>query len=438
METKIRGLTKLFEQSIGIEEPWYIRSIESRDEAVHVYVDIREGNLMPCPECGKMCRRAGYEKEERVWRHGDCLFYPCYVHCRRPRVRCDDHKTKVVEAPWARKSSRFTLMFEGFAMLILADMPILKASQLLRCNEKSLTKILRYWVQKAVNEDDLRDVRSIAADETSFKRGQSYVTVIVDAEKRRVIDVEDGRSAQQIIDFSYKLEEKGGNCEVVKYVSSDLSSAYRAGFQFCFPGARHTVDKFHVKKLLLDALDEVRKAEQQEQKSKKTISRKLLMIPETRQTEEQRSKVEQIAKEYPKTGRAFRIVQAVDTLYASTDEQTAKERLNALCGWMRRSRLEPMKKTAKTLRNYFEEILNFFRSRLTNAICEGINSIIQAAKRKARGYHTFAGFSSMIFLVAAKLSLAFPNPLRKLKLRAMMSAAMSRVSMTWRLSMPSI
>ena len=317
METRISGLTKLFEQSIGVEEPWYIRSIETKDAEVHVYVDIREGNLLPCPECGRMCVRAGYEKEERVWRHGDCLFYPCYVHCRRPRVRCGEHKTKVVEAPWARKSSRFTLMFEGYAMLLLADMPILKASKLLRCNEKSLTRVLRY--------------------------------------------------------------------------------------------------KFHVKKLLLDALDEVRKSEQQEQKVKRKFSKKLLMIPETRQTKEQRDKVAQLSREYPKTGRAFRMVQALDTVYASSNEETAKERLEGLYRWMRRSRLEPMKRVAKTLRSYFEEILNFFRSRLTNAICEGINSMIQAAKRKARGYHTFEGFSSMIYLIAAKLSLAFPNPLRYLE-----------------------
>ena len=415
METRISGLTKLFEQSIGVKEPWYIRSIETKDAEVHVYVDIREGNLLPCPECGRMCVRAGYEKEERVWRHGDCLFYPCYVHCRRPRVRCGEHKTKVVEAPWARKSSRFTLMFEGYAMLLLADMPILKASKLLRCNEKSLTRILRYWVQEAVEKDNLQEVRSIAADETSFKRGQSYVTVIIDAAKRRVIDVEDGRAAQQIIDFSYKLEEKGGSCERISFVSSDLSSAYRTGFQFCFPNAKHTVDKFHVKKLLLDALDEVRKSEQQEQKVKRKFSKKLLMIPETRQTKEQRDKVAQLSREYPKTGRAFRMVQALDTVYASSNEETAKERLEGLYRWMRRSRLEPMKRVAKTLRSYFEEILNFFRSRLTNAICEGINSMIQAAKRKARGYHTFEGFSSMIYLIAAKLSLAFPNPLRHLE-----------------------
>lgn len=412
METKISGLTKLFEQSIGIVEPWYIRSIESQGAEVHVYVDIREGNLLPCPECGKKCVRAGYEKQERVWRHGDCLFYPCYVHCRRPRVKCGEHKTKVVEAPWARKNSRFTLLFEGYAMLILADMPILKASQILRCNEKSLTRILRYWVGKAVEEDDLKEVRNIAIDETSFKKGQSYVTVVVDAEKHRVIDVEEGRSEQQVIDFSYKLEQKGGACEKIKFVSSDLSAAYRAGIQFCFPEAKHTVDKFHVKKLMLDAMDEVRKSEQQSIKGKGRISRKLLMIPESRQKEDQRTAIELISKEYPKTGRAYRMVQAIDTVYASRNIEEAEERLRQLCRWMRKSRLEPMKRTAATLLKHSEEILNIFRSRLTNAICEGINSMIQAAKRKARGYHTFVGFSSMIYLIAAKLELACPNPLR--------------------------
>lgn len=105
-------------------------------------------------------------------------------------------------------------------MLILADMPISKAAKLLRCNEKSLVKIMRYWVKKAVDETDLGDVTSIAVYETSFKKGQSYVTVIFDADKRRVIDVEQGRKAQTVIDFSYKLEDKNGECERIEYAFS--------------------------------------------------------------------------------------------------------------------------------------------------------------------------------------------------------------------------
>ena len=413
METKISGLTNLFSESIGINEPWYIRSIETQGAQVHIYVDIREGNFLPCPDCGKMCKRAGYEKTERVWRHGDVMFYPCYVHCRRPRIKCDAHKSKVVDAPWARKNSRFTLLFEGYAMLILADMPILKASKLLRCNEKSLVRMMRYWVNSAVEKDDLSGVRGIAIDETSFKCGQSYVTVVVDSQARRVIDVEAGRSENTVIDFSYKLEEKGGKCEKIDFVSSDMSAAYRSGIHFCFPNAKHTIDKFHVKKLMLDAMDEVRKSEQREQKSKALhLGRRVLMIPETRQSEQQKQRVAELSKQYPKTGRAFRMVQALDSVYASRDANEAAEKFDELYRWLRKSRLESMKRVALALKKHREEILNIFTTRITNAICEGINSMIQAAKRKARGYHTFEGFSSMIYLIAAKLQLACPNPLR--------------------------
>lgn len=412
-ETKISGLTELFAQSIGVEDPWYIRSIETKGAEVHVYVDIREGNMLPCPDCGKECIRAGYEKQERVWRHGDCLFYPCYVHCRRPRIKCDEHKVKVVDAPWAKKNSRFTMLFEGYAVLLLADMPIAKAASLLRCDEKSLVRILHYWVGKAVAEDDLSEVESISIDETSFKRGQSYVTVVVDAGKRRVIDVEPGRDEQTVIDFSYKLEAKGGDCARITAASSDMAKAYRSGIQFCFPNAKHTIDKFHVKKLLLDAMDEVRRSEQQELRSKQLhLSRRLLMVPQSKQTKEQEAKVTELSRQYPKTGRAFRMVQAIDSVYASRTLEEAKDRLTKLYRWMRKGRLEPMKRAALTLRSYYTEILNIFVSRMTNAICEGINSMIQAAKRKARGYHTFIGFSSMIYLIVGKLQLAFPNPLR--------------------------
>lgn len=298
-------------------------------------------------------------------------------------------------------------------MLILADMPIAKASRLLRCNEKSLVRILRYWVNQAVETDDLSGVQAIAVDETSFKRGQSYVTVVLDAQERRVIDVEAGRSEQTVIDFSYKLEKKGGACENIRFASSDMAAAYRSGIQFCFPNAQHTVDKFHVKKLMLEAMDEVRRSEQKATRSKAlNTSKRLLMIPERKHSAEQAQKVSALCKEYPKTGRAFRMVQALDVIYASNNYDDAKARYHELYRWLRKSRLEPMKKVALTLRKYADEILNIFQTRMTNAICEGINSMIQAAKRKARGFHTFEGFSSMIYLIAAKLSLACPNPLR--------------------------
>ena len=147
-----------------------------------------------------------------------------------------------------------------------------------------------------------------------------------------------------------KLERNGGNTKSVNSVTSDMSASYLSAVREVFPNA----------------------------------------------------------KQYKKTGRAFRIVKSLDDFYASTSMVEAQARLDKLCSWMRRCRLKPMKDAALTLRNHGKEIVNYFHTRLTNAICEGINAMIQAAKRKARGFHTFEGYAAMIYLVAGKLELATP------------------------------
>ncbi|MGI6173588.1 MAG: transposase family protein, partial [Christensenellales bacterium] len=80
----------MFAQSLGLKEPWSIERAEfnGQERAVHIYVSARKTAKYPCPICGAMCRRYDDEEEERVWRHGDVVFFPCYVHCRRPRVEC--------------------------------------------------------------------------------------------------------------------------------------------------------------------------------------------------------------------------------------------------------------------------------------------------------------------------------------------------------------
>ena len=269
--------------------------------------------------------------------------------------------------------------------------------------------LLRYWVRKAVNEMDLSKVRAVCVDETSFKKGQSYVTVICDAKARKVIDVEEGREAQTIVDFSYKLEEKGGNCERINVFVSDMSSAYENAKEECFPNAIQVIDKFHVKQRMLEAMDEVRQEEQGKKTSRSRKSgKKLLMIPECRQTEQQKEKVAELSKKYPKTGRAFRMVQGLDEMYRCEKPEDAETVFKRLISWLRRSRLEPMKKVANTLNEHKQTILAYFHYRVTNAIAEGINSLIQAAKRKARGFRTFIGYECMIYLVVGKLKLSCP------------------------------
>lgn len=414
MEGMVENFAEMMAGSLGLVEPWYVERayFNAEEMEVHIHVGVRKTAAIACPVCGGSTKRFGYEKTERVWRHGDCMFYPCLVHCRRPKVLCPNCATRQINAPFERKNSRFTLLFEGYAMLLLADAPIAKVAEWLRCDEKAVTKIMRYWVNKAVDAMDLSDVINLAIDETSFKRGHKYVTLIIDAAKRRVIDVEDGRDGETIKLFAEKLSIKSGNVERIETVTSDMSRSFLPAIETNFPNAENIIDKFHVKKVLIDALDEVRKAEQKTVSDKKELfrGRRLFMIPEAKMTLDQSIILSKMSKRYPLTGRAYRIVAALDDFYASRNPKEAETAFDGLYSWMRRCRLKPMKAAAETLRRHRDKILAYFKSRITNAICEGINSMIQAAKRKARGFHTFEGFSSMIYLVAGKLDLAVPNP----------------------------
>jgi len=402
----------MFAQSIGVKVPWKIEQTEFDEEKreVHVIVSARKTAKYPCPECGEMCERYDDEEQERIWRHGDVVFFPCFVHCRRPRIKCKKHGVRVVTAPWARPNSRYTLLFESYAMLLMKTMPIENARKLLRISHTSATGIVRYWVLKAVKEDDLSEVRTICIDETSFKRGQSYVTVVSDAVARRVIYADEGRGAKNVEAFSHALIEKGGDCEKIKQIACDMSASYMSGIDMCFPEATVTIDKFHVKQLMLKAMDQVRKEEQGKQRSRRRDSgKKLLMIPETRMTPQQNERLQAISNEFPKTGRAFRMVQSLDAMYQCGGFEDGTVVFNQLISWLRRSRLEPMKQVANTLKKFKPQILSYFFHRLTNAIAEGINSIIQSVKRRARGFRTIEGYVIAIFLSVGKLKFSCPS-----------------------------
>lgn len=414
MMEPVYNFRALFEQSLGLGEPWHVSKAEFRDEdrSVHVYISGRKTALYPCPECGKICKRYDDEEEERVWRHADVVLYPCFIHSRRPRISCAEHGIRVVSAPWARdRYARYTLGFEGYALMLAQVLSLNEARRLLRISRTAMLHIATYWVEKAVREDDLSKITRLSIDETSFKRGQSYVTVIGAPEEKRVIGVEEGRDTESVERFSYAFEKRGGDCNRIKSVSMDMSRAYRAAAELCFPEATVVFDHFHVKKLLLDAMDTVRREEQGRKLARSRKSgKKLLMIPERKMNAQQHQKMEKLSREYPKMGRAFRMVQQLDDLYLSQTRMAAESVMRRLTSWMMHSRLEPMKDAAASLRRNSTEILAYFDQRMSNAFAEGMNSLIQTAKRKARGFHSFEGYRTAIFLAVGKLHLACPMP----------------------------
>lgn len=400
--------------SLRLKEPWFVEDakFDEKSQRVDIHVAVRPEAEFACPECGGKTSRYGYEPQERVWRHADCMFYPTYVHCRRPRVVCPKCGVKQVSAPFERKNSRHTTYFEGYAMMLLADMPRAAAARALRCDEKTMASIVSYWVNLANDKRSLKGLAKLALDETSFKRGHSYVTLMIDAAERCVVDVEEGRDKDTVANFRKKLVEKGGDPANVTAVTSDMSKSFCPAIAENFPNATHIIDKFHVKQIVTTAMDEVRRMEQKDADDKKGLfqSRRLFMVPKAKMTEEQSANLASLSKRFPKTGKAFQIVASLDDFYRSATPKDAEGAFARLYSWMRRCRLEPMKEAALSLMRHKDKILAYFTDRLTNAICEGINSLVQAAKRKARGYRTLQGYVAMIYLIAGKLRLEVPDP----------------------------
>ena len=138
---------KVFEYSLDLHEPWQITEIKFDSGKIEFVVDIgiQENAVFSCPHCGGSAVRDGFEPTERSWRHLDFLMCKCYVHCLRPRVKCYQCGVQQISAPFERKHSRHTRLFEYNAFRTMKIVSRSKASELLSCNEKTLESIYSYW-----------------------------------------------------------------------------------------------------------------------------------------------------------------------------------------------------------------------------------------------------------------------------------------------------
>lgn len=139
----VNGFETLLAWTLYLKEPWYITRSEFDPEnyKFNVHVGIRKVAAFKCPRCGSPTVHYGYEPTERSWRHVDCLYIPCYVYSRRPRVKCKNCGVQQVSAPFERKYSRCTEWFEFQANNTMEKVSRQKASILLGCNEKTLASI---------------------------------------------------------------------------------------------------------------------------------------------------------------------------------------------------------------------------------------------------------------------------------------------------------
>ena len=206
--------------------------------------------------------------------------------------------------------------------------------------------------------------------------------------------------------FADDLAAHGGNPAAIEAVCIDMSPAFIKGVAESLPEAAVTFDKFHAVKIINDAVDDVRRAEQKQQGVLRGTRYIWLRNPDNL-SERQRSTLEALPMRHLKTARAYQIRLAFQDLYEQPSDEAASY-LKKWYFWATHSRLEPIIDAAHTVKRHWDGILRWFDSKIANGLIEGINSLVQAAKAKARGYRSTRNLKAMIYLVAAKLDLRLP------------------------------
>ena len=218
-----------------------------------------------------------------------------------------------------------------------------------------------------------------------------------------------GKDAATVKAFAEDLKVHGGDAEKINEVSIDMSKAFISGVETNLQNAEVTFDKFHVVATVNDGVDEVRRQEQKDNPALKSTRYVWLKNPENLTGSQVDTLVElDITKSNLKTAKAYRIKLAFQELY-NQPKVEAENYLRRCYFWATHSRIQPIIDAAKTIKAHWDGVLRWFDSNLNNGIFEGINSLVQAAKHKARGYRSNRNFIAIIYLIAGKLPMRLPT-----------------------------
>jgi transposase len=397
---------ELFAMGLGLHKPWIVTASRVEDGELHIVVDFEVG--------ARFLGAKVHDTVQRKWRHLNFWQYPTYIHARVPRVVGEDGKVAQVEVPWARPGSGFTALFEALALAMAASMPVSEVARHLQMDDMALWRLMELAVECAREKADHREVTRVGVDETACKRGHNYITTFVDLEARRVLFACKGKGSDCLRQFLEDFKTHGGHPSRVKLFSCDMSPAFLLGIREHFPKATVVLDKFHLVKLLSEAVDTVRREEIGKYSNARGCRYLFLKNPGNL-SEQQAERLEAILsnESYAQTAEAYRLRLAFQDLF-NQPPATAGDYLNAWISAARKSGIDAVKRVARTFWRMRDKILAWFENRVSNGILEGLNSVLQSAKARARGYANTNHMILISYLIHGRLDLT-PHALLRTK-----------------------
>jgi transposase len=425
-DTAIEGV-----QITGGPNPW--------ETSLVISVHPTKGQQLRCPKCGKKMPYYDEGEGPRFWRALDLGVIKVWLHGRAPRVRCLKHNVIVASVPWARHGSWFTRPFEEWVCWMSVHCTRSVVSECCRIDWKSVGPIIsrvQADLEAARGRSRFDGLVRLGVDETSYRKGYKYMTVVVNHDTSEVIWAHKGHGKGVLEKFFKSLtpEQRAS----IKAVTGDGAKWITECVEESCPSAQRLLDPFHIVQWATDALDDVRKRiwnelrkGQKKEKRRRGRPKKgekpaadkasevkgsryaLLKNPEDL-TQCQQAKLEMLAVENTELHRAYTYKERLRLLLKLGPEEAASELglwLSGAC----RSRIPEIVELSKKIRRHKVRIIDTVASGLSNARVEAFNNKIKVTIKMGYGFRNIDNLIALVYLRCSNLPVALPGRRPRLK-----------------------
>jgi len=396
----------LYAKILGLPEPWIVSDVDLDLAGSRVIVRLgrRAGAGLECPECGRAC--PGYDTLPRRWRHLDTCQFETLLEADVPRCSCPEHGVKQVRVPWAEPGSHFTILLERLAIDWMQEAGRTATARRLGLSWSEANGIMQRAVDRGLARRPAEEAILLGVDEKSFQK-REFVTVVCDLEKGTVLHVADGRGSDALRSCYQAMTPQQQTA--VAAVAMDMHQPYVLATQSALPEATIVFDKFHIAKLAGAAVDQVRRGEAKtlaaEGDDRLKGTRYVWLRNPTAEDAEQRRTFAPLRDSNLRTARAWAIKETLMGFFDYRQPTAAQRFFRRWYTWAIRSRLQPIKRLARTMHDRLHLLLNWCRWPITNAATEALNSKIQWIKYTARGFRSRLGFRRAIYFHCGGLDL---------------------------------
>lgn len=385
-----------------------VTKVEEDGECLVAYIDRLGKRLLRCGVCRHRCKEVHDIRSEREWRDLSVRKAPLKLRYCPRRVMCPRCGVRVEDFPWAEPWSRVTTALSNAVARLARELSWQGTARQYGLNWKSVAMIVQRAVEYGLRHRARPPVHVIGIDEVSRRKGQVYLTVVYDLERRVLLWVGEDRTEEAVKPFFTK-EMGARRCHTLRVVCMDMWAAYANLVREHATYAQILFDRFHIVKHLNEALDEVRRSEMRRLSLKERVgfkrSRWLLLKNPWNLTGDQKDRLSTMVRWNAPIVRAYYLKEAFQLFWEYRQPKRAKDHLEK---WMRsamRSRLEPFKKFARMIRSHIEGILSWTKQRVSNGAVEGMNNKIKSISHRSFGFRSAKNFMAAIYHCCARLPL---------------------------------